>query len=90
MPYGQTHEPFKWDAENVVTEIQRSPATKYVIGYARKGKSEYVTVRYWYWHEDSQTWKPTRNGMNLDLEFATELIDAMITASQWGLTNGGT
>jgi hypothetical protein len=79
------HEQFQWDEEATITEVKRSDNTVYRVGYAKKGKREYVTIRYWYYHEDSHEWRPTRNGMNLDLELATDIIDAMITASQWGL-----
>jgi hypothetical protein len=78
-----TAKPF-WDDEHDVAEVERSTEHVYRIGYARKGKREYVTVRYWYWQESSRTWQPTRNGMNIPLELAPEVIEALMQAATWG------
>jgi hypothetical protein len=72
-----------WDDEAALGEVKRSDTHVYRIGYGRKGRREYITMRYWYWQEASQSWKPTRNGMNIDFEQIAEVIEVLMHAAVW-------
>ena len=67
-----------WDKEEVVAEVNKSDKGKYIITKAEKSGKQYIGIREWYCTQNDPTWKPGKNGMNLPMTVAKEVLEALL------------